>query len=82
MAHLADYLTNVMQVPVLNQTNLGGMYEFALEFTRDGKLPGDPGLKPDSIPAALQDQLGLRLVKENVPVQVFVIDRIEKPSEN
>ena len=35
-----------------------------------------------SLPAALQSKLGLKLEKGKGPVEVLVIDHIEKPSEN
>jgi uncharacterized protein (TIGR03435 family) len=82
MIHLADYLSNVLQVPVLDQTNLKGDYEIALEFSRDLKAQEDPEFGPGAAPAALEEQLGLKLVKQKVPIRMFVIDHIERPSEN
>lgn len=74
--------------PVVDKTGLAGRYDFDLEFTPDesqfggmlGRPPGDaplPGLF-----AALQQQLGLRLEATRGPVDVLVVDRAERPSEN
>ena len=80
---------------VVDRTGLTGRYDFALEFAPEpgsDKGPGGPGDKPQapggaelsgpSIFTALQEQLGLKLESTRGPVEVFVIDRVEKPSEN
>lgn len=51
---------------------------------------GDPGSPPSAVdPAspptifvAIQEQLGLRLESAKGPVEVLVIDHVEKPSQN
>jgi uncharacterized protein (TIGR03435 family) len=89
VATLANYLASaVVQTVVSDKTGLEGRYEIALEWTPDRtRLPpsGDPALtasdKP-SIFAALQEQLGLKLEPERGPVNVVVIDHIERPTQN
>jgi uncharacterized protein (TIGR03435 family) len=83
---------------ILDQTGLKGTYNFALQWTPDESPPamptvpegGGPGTAnpppPESsgpsIFTAVQEQLGLKLVSTKGPVEIIVIDHIEKPSEN
>jgi uncharacterized protein (TIGR03435 family) len=55
-----------------------GNFDADLKWTPDDK-PDDGG---PSIFTAIQEQLGLRLESGKGPVDVLVIDRAEKPSEN
>lgn len=80
---------SVLDRSVLDKTGLSGKYDFDLEWTADdtqfgGQLPTplpDTPPKPDLF-SALQEQLGLRLESARAPVDVIVIDGVERPSEN
>jgi uncharacterized protein (TIGR03435 family) len=76
-AGLLDYVAGRV---VVDQTRLTGRYEFTLRFTPPGTQPADDG-SPDFF-TAIQEQLGLRLEATRAPVDTFVIDHIERPSEN
>jgi len=66
--------------PVFDRTELEGEYDFTLEFAAQLGT-GDSETLPD-IFAAIQQQLGLKLEPIKAPIEVLVIDRAEKPSEN
>jgi uncharacterized protein (TIGR03435 family) len=58
-----------------------GKFDFDVRFIKDGKPPADGETGPD-LPAALQEELGLKLERSKAPVEVLVVDHLEKPSEN
>lgn len=81
---IATVLSRQLACDVLNRTGLPGKYDFQLDWTPDsGPCPGqaDASDRPSFL-AALPGQLGLKLEKSTGPVEVLVIDRIERPSEN
>ncbi len=74
---------------VVNQTGLTGTYDFTLRWTRERlTTPTQQSVTSSSEPEApalftsLTEQLGLRLISTKGPVEVLVIDHIERPSEN
>jgi len=75
----AFVLSNDLSVPVLNKTALTGSYDFTLKWNR-GEASMTDG--PLSIFTAAQEQLGLKLLRARRPVQVLIIDEVERPSEN
>ncbi len=87
IGEFADFLSGPLQIPVVDRTGLTGKYDFVLDFTP--YLP-DPaknmdGTRPDTtaiLKAALQDELGLKMTSVTAPVEVLVIDRVEKASKN
>ena len=64
---------------VIDETGLRGSYDFTLQWAPDGADASDP--RP-SLFTALEEQLGLKLVSSTAPVDILVIDHIERPSEN
>jgi uncharacterized protein (TIGR03435 family) len=80
----------VLERPVVDQTGLSGRFDFELKWTPDESQFSGQGAKvrrddPDAPPdlfTAIQEQLGLQLKSTKASVDVLVIDRIEKPSEN
>ena len=65
---------------VIDKTGLTGLYDITLRWS-----PDDVGSSDASLPSlftALQEQLGLKLEYNKNPLDVIVIDRIEKPSPN
>jgi uncharacterized protein (TIGR03435 family) len=75
---LAQQLSFLLDRPVHDETGLTGEYDFKLAGTSPDS---DPASGP-SIFTALTEQLGLRLESTKGPVQVYVIEKIEHPSEN
>jgi uncharacterized protein (TIGR03435 family) len=85
----------VMDKPVVNKTELPGRYDFQLKWTPDESQytqyrgtgavvspPTDDPNAPPSLYTAMQEQLGLKMGTARLPVDVIVIDHVEKPSEN
>jgi len=89
---LAEILTQRLNRPVTDATGLTRAYDFTLVYEpefqvlpgADGPPPPPPGSADASpIQAAIQAQLGLKLEPRKSPVEMLVIDRIEKtPTEN
>ena len=97
MTQLAATLSQRVGRTVIDKTGLSGSYEFNLDFTPDQMPPaGGPGAAPPpgapqfppvdpngpSIYTALQEQLGLKLDSQRGPVDVVVIDSVERPTDD
>jgi uncharacterized protein (TIGR03435 family) len=73
--------------PVLDRTDLKGIYEIVLDVTRDAPRdnPGDlPGILSQGAEfVAAVEQLGLKLESRKEPTEMIVVDHAEKtPTEN
>jgi len=81
---LTKQLSQVLGRPVTDETGLTGQYDFKLEWTPDPSPSDTANNTPlgPSIFTAIADQLGLRLESTKGPVQVFVVEKIEHPTEN
>jgi uncharacterized protein (TIGR03435 family) len=86
MDRFAEILSRQMDLPVVNHTGLEGVFNLKLKWTPDNTKPvkTGEGAMPEgpTIYTAIQEQLGLRLHAQKVPVDVIVIDHVEKPSAN
>jgi bla regulator protein blaR1 len=92
MDQVAHLLTQQVGRTVIDHTGLKGNYDFTLHWTPDQSVPlNGPGGGPDnatasesgpSIFTAIQEQLGLKLESQKGPVEIIVIDHVEKPAEN
>jgi uncharacterized protein (TIGR03435 family) len=82
MAEFAQFLstTNLVGRIVVDKTGLSGNYDIELKWTPDDQQ-GTPDAGP-TLFTALEEQLGLKLVPAKGPVDTFVVDHVEKPSEN
>jgi uncharacterized protein (TIGR03435 family) len=88
LASIAQSLSEATGRPAHDETGLPGYYDFKMEWTPDA-APAPPGseLKPPenagpTLFTALQEQLGLKLEAKKGPVEVLVIDHVERPSDN
>jgi len=86
MPGLARALMRILDRPVVDKTNLTGAFDVELSWTPDPTMlpngvPSAPNVTSGapSIFTALEEQLGLRLVSDRAPVDVLVVDRINRP---
>ena len=90
MAKFVRALSRVLGRTVIDQTGFSGVFDVTLDFLPDETTPGLPPPPPGAIPfgtanpsifSAVQ-QMGLRLESAKGPVEVLVIDHVERPSAN
>ena len=81
MPELATRLARfpAVQRPVRDRTGLQGSFDLQITFV--GIANPDPDAGPGLF-TALQEQLGLRLQPTTGPVEVIVVDRVERPTPN
>jgi uncharacterized protein (TIGR03435 family) len=89
-SEIARMLMVLLDRIVVDKTALTGLYDVQLDFMADENTPHlpppPPGTNTDGMSpqifAALLEQLGLRLEAAKGPVDVLVIDHVERPSAN
>ena len=80
-------------MPVIDETDLRGTYDFHLDVGAptggrgDGARDGDPAsasVPPDSGPTIFTalEEIGLKLESRRMPVQTIFVDRVERPGGN
>jgi bla regulator protein blaR1 len=78
MSMFAAWLARAYRCPVLDETGIKGDFDFRFEYA-SGDSESDSG---PALFTVIQDQLGLKLVSRKAPIEILVIDHVEKPSGN
>ena len=91
VGQMIDFVANVIRTPVIDQTGLTGLYNYVLDiepyYTEESRKAAGPGGLPSDanaiIAVAMQKELGIKVESKRVPVDVIVVDHVEKaPIEN
>ncbi len=84
MDDLARQLEEMLRIPVINQTDLTNRYNFTVSWTNYGGpyiLLPDGGKQPipnlAHLKRALPDQLGLKLIPTNMPIEMLVVGKAD-----
>jgi uncharacterized protein (TIGR03435 family) len=71
---LGDSMQSFAGRPIVDKTGLNGYFAFTFE------MPGPD--EPGALYTALQEQLGLKLEPARAPIDVLIVDHIQRPTEN
>lgn len=94
MAEFAEFMqARILERPVVDQTGLTDRYDFTLEWRPEAAQlaamagPNAPALPPNvedrpDLLTAMRQQLGLKVESGKAPVEVLVIEKVTKPTEN
>ncbi|WP_263417174.1 TIGR03435 family protein [Terriglobus albidus] len=92
-ANQLSHMTEMDSRVVLDRTNLPGRFDWTLDWSPErqqnsfrGADGGNPAPAADTskptLFTALQEQLGLKVEQDKAPVDLLVIDDLERPTEN
>lgn len=81
MPAVTGALSRILGGPVIDRTGIKGTFDFELRWS-DDLVAANNLDAPPSLPTALRETLGLELKSGRGPVNVLVIDHIERPSAN
>ena len=90
---LTEFLFRFLRRRVVNETGLQGQYDFRLDFQVEQGLDASSesassnqttgALQPlPTLTNALRSQLGLKLIPKSKPLEIFIVDHIERPTPN
>jgi uncharacterized protein (TIGR03435 family) len=85
--HIASWMTNArnnIDRPVLDLTGLTGTFDYSIEWTPTSDRTTTPdSAEPElTFIEALRDQLGVKLTPQKGPVDVIILDHIDRPTQN
>ena len=85
MSGLASLLTFQVDLPIVDQTGLEGKFVYSVlgvSLRSPGRIAAADASPWPSVPEALEEQLGLRLVERRGPLEGLVVDSVQRPTEN
>jgi len=94
VSDILSFVENWSDRPIVDKTGIQGLFEVETDgFAPLRSRPIPPGAEPSAEDIAIADparptvfmifdRLGLKMESQRAPVEVFVIDHVEKPSEN
>ena len=82
LSDLALALFYWLDRPAVDQTGIAGRYDLVLKWTIDDSRVSPESNAPPLLFTAMQEQLGLKLVPVKAPVQVLVVDAVERATGN
>ena len=96
LANMVNMLQQQIGRPIIDKTDLKGLYDLKLQWTPEvgqgggpfglggpgGREPPPPDPSGPSIFTAIQEQLGLKLESTRAPEDVLVIERAQPATEN
>jgi hypothetical protein len=83
MSSVLSVLETAVGGPVIDNTGLTGVWDLDIKWESDGpNAPSTAEPRYGSIFTAVREQLGLKLQATKSNVEIFVIKRLERPSEN
>jgi uncharacterized protein (TIGR03435 family) len=91
MEQIANWLSGAGEadLPIQDQTGLRGNFDFVIEFAPElepsvsiNTNDNAADVSEPTFPMALKDQLGLQLKKQQGLADFFVVDHVQRPSEN
>ena len=83
LAEITKLLSKLMNAHIVDKTGLTGKYDFTIDWVPEGvtmiqEIDGPEIAPPHGIPTAIEDQLGLKLVKTTLALDAVVVDGADK----
>ncbi len=87
MRDFARFVCGKMAMVCVDQTGLTGFYDVKATWPTDDQSPPPPGIDPREaqqakVMQAIEQQLGLKIVRQKVPIEMLIIDHVEKATAN
>jgi uncharacterized protein (TIGR03435 family) len=85
IAEIADYVSDPVDAPLIDNTGLTGRYDFVVDFRPYVDMERNDGVRPDPaavVRAAFKGELGIEMTAAKQTVDVFIVDRADPPTAN